>query len=111
MEPTPFTGSLTFDHVLAFLGALVPLMSALAAFLNHKVRVSGTASPFLLNAAAAVNVLAVNVDKATQLAKLARGLPVPSTPAPAAPAVVDVGAAAVEPAPAGQPEVCPTCGR
>lgn len=85
MEHTPLTGSTTFDHVLTIIGALVPLFSALASFFNHKVRVS-TAAPDVedpstkfLKAAAVLNVLAVNLDKASQLVKLARGQAVPQT--------------------------------
>jgi len=64
------------EHVLAFLGALVPLMSALASLINHKVRKAQEAgsevSPLLLKTGAALNVGAVNMDKAVQLAKLAK---------------------------------------
>lgn len=62
--------------VLSFLGALVPLMSALASYINHKVRVAQEAgeavSPMLLKGGAVLNVGAVNLDKAVQLAKLAK---------------------------------------
>lgn len=85
MDPTtaPLTGSTTFDHVLAFLGALVPLMSAIAGLLNGRVRSAQSegqeVSPALLNAASVVNLLAVNLDKAKQLASLAKGQPTPTT--------------------------------
>jgi hypothetical protein len=67
------------EHLLAFFGALVPLMSALASYLNHKVRVGDVSSPVALKAAAALNVGALNLDKAMQLAKIAQGRPVPET--------------------------------
>ena len=65
-----------FDGILMFLGALVPLMSALASLINHKVRVAQAAgedvSPLVLKTGAALNVGALNIDKAVQLAKLAK---------------------------------------
>lgn len=85
MEHTPLTGSTTIDHVLTIIGALVPLFSALASFFNHKVRVSTSdealddPSAKFLKAAAVLNVLAVNLDKASQLVKLARGQNAPQT--------------------------------
>ena len=64
------------EHVLAFLGALVPLMSALASFINHKVRTAQAAgedvSPVTLKTGAWLNVGALNLDKAVQLAKQAK---------------------------------------
>lgn len=65
-----------FDGILMFLGALVPLMSALASLINHKVRVAQAAgedvSSLVLRTGAALNVGALNLDKAVQLAKLAK---------------------------------------
>jgi len=64
------------EHVLAFVGALVPLMSALASLINHIVRekqAKGEAvSAALLQSGAVLNVGAVNLDKAVQLANLAK---------------------------------------
>lgn len=64
------------EHILAFLGALVPVMSALASLINHIVREKTAAgekvSPLLLHSGAALNVGAVNLDKAVQLAQMAR---------------------------------------
>ena len=66
-----------------FLGALVPLMSAAASFINHLVRQKTDAgeqvSPALLNTGAFLNAASVNVDKAVQLAKMAKGQSVPTT--------------------------------
>lgn len=79
----PLTGNHMFDHVLTIIGALVPLFSALASFFNHKVRTATSEgddpSSKFLKAAAMMNVLAVNLDKASQLAKLARGGSPPQT--------------------------------
>lgn len=65
--------SQNLEHFLAFLGALVPLMSALASFINHKVRVAEAegkpVSQVALKAGAALNVGALNLDKAVQMAK------------------------------------------
>ena len=64
------------EHVLAFVGALVPLMSALASLINHVVREKTEAgekvSPVLLQSGALLNVGAINLDKAVQLAALAK---------------------------------------
>ena len=87
MEPTvtpaPVTGNATIDHVLVIVGALVPLLSALAGFLNARVRARSAAgeavSPNVLRAIALLNVGAVNLDKASQLVALAAGKPVPAT--------------------------------
>lgn len=95
MEPTAspalVTGNATIDHILVIVGALVPLLSAIAGFLNSRVRSSQAAgepvSAGALRAIALLNVAAVNLDKAQQLAALAAGKPVASTtPSPAAPA-------------------------
>lgn len=64
------------EHILAFVGALVPLMSALASLINHVVREKTEAgekvSPVLLKGGALLNVGAINLDKAVQLSTLAR---------------------------------------
>jgi hypothetical protein len=63
------------QSILAILGALVPVLSALASLLNHVVRERQAAgepvSKTLLSAGAVLNVGAVNLDKALQLAKAA----------------------------------------
>ena len=77
------TGSQRLDTILMFLGALVPLMSAAASFINHIVRQKTDAgeqvSPTLLNAGAFLNAASVNVDKAVQLAQMAKGKDVATT--------------------------------
>jgi hypothetical protein len=64
------------EHILAFVGALVPLMSALASLINHVVREKTEAgekvSPVLLKGGALLNVGAINLDKAVQLSTLAK---------------------------------------
>jgi hypothetical protein len=64
------------EHILAFMGALVPVMSALASLINHVVREKQArgeeVSKLLLNGGAALNLGAINVDKAVQLATLAK---------------------------------------
>jgi hypothetical protein len=67
---------MTLESVLAVLGALVPLASALASALNHDIRkkqADGSEVPSAaLKAGAVLNGLALNVDKAIQLAKAAK---------------------------------------
>lgn len=64
------------EHILAIIGAVVPLLSALSSMINHIVRskqADGQAvSPALLGAGTVINVGAVNLDKALQLARLLR---------------------------------------
>lgn len=70
------TAEQKIEHILAIFGALVPFLSALASIINHKVREAQEAgedvSPLLLHTGSVLNVGAVNLDKAVQLAKLAR---------------------------------------
>lgn len=65
------------DHILTILGAVVPLLSALASLVNHVVRARQAdgqpVPPALAVTGAVLNAGAVNVDKAIQLAKLVRG--------------------------------------
>lgn len=65
-----------FEHILTIAGAVVPLLSTLASLVNHLVRSTqekGEApSKALLTAGTVLNVGAVNVDKAVQLAKMIR---------------------------------------
>lgn len=90
--------STNLDYLLTVLGAFVPLASALASFVNHRVRKNleaGTDAPKALLAAGSIlNVASVNIDKAMQLAKMLAA----AQQAPAAP---------TEPATV----VCPTCGK
>lgn len=65
---------MSFSHVLEILGGLIPVLSALASFVNHVIRsrqAAGAAiSPMLASAGSVLNIGAINLDKAIQLAKL-----------------------------------------
>lgn len=95
-----------FEHILAIIGALVPLASAAASFLNHMVRAkqaNGEAvSPMLLAAGSALNAASINLDKAVQLGRMVKGGSYAPAQAPApAPAPEAL------PAPAPVPEAAP----
>ena len=70
-------------HILIIVGAVVPLLSAVASLLNHIVRVQSAGgkevSKTLTGFASAVNFAAVNLDKGVQFAKMTRGQAVPET--------------------------------
>lgn len=70
------------EHVLAIIGAVVPLVSALASILNNVVRMKqmeGKEVPkAMLTAGVVLNTVAVNLDKASVLAKAVRGKPLVS---------------------------------
>ena len=79
----PLTGNPKIDAVFSIIGAVVPLLSAVASFLNHIIRVQtskGDApNPILLGTGSVLNVASVNIDKGVQLAKMALGRFVPNT--------------------------------
>jgi hypothetical protein len=64
------------DEILKIAGALVPLLSALASLVNYAVRKNQAAgkesSKALVAAGAIMNIGAINVDKAVQLAAMLR---------------------------------------
>jgi len=64
------------EHILAFMGALVPLMSALSSLINHivreKVAAGESVSPALLKGCALLNVVAINLDNSVKLAAMAK---------------------------------------
>jgi len=70
----PVTGNPKIDGILAVVGLLMPLLSALTSFINHRVRKSTEAGLLpdskLLAIGSALNFASVNVDKGVQLAKL-----------------------------------------
>jgi hypothetical protein len=70
------------EHVLAIIGAVVPLVSALASILNNVVRMKqmeGKEVPkALLTAGVVLNTVAINLDKASVLAKAVKGKPLVS---------------------------------
>lgn len=73
------TGDDRVDHILAILGALVPLCSALSSWINHVVRTKNAqgadVAPWLLNTGSMLNIASVNLDKALELRKMAVGVP------------------------------------
>lgn len=77
------TGSERLDYILAIVGALVPLMSAVSSLVNHVIRAKSDAgekvSPMLSGAGTVLNFASINIDKAIQLANMARGKAVPTT--------------------------------
>lgn len=77
------TGSERLDYILAIVGALVPLMSAVSSLVNHVIRSKSDAgekvSPMLSGAGTVLNFASINIDKAIQLANMARGKAVPTT--------------------------------
>jgi len=85
----------TLDRALIIAGAVVPLLSAVASLLNHVIRKRVAAeqkvSPFLSGVGTVINLTAMNLDKAVQLVKLARGKPASvALSAPIAPASLPV---------------------
>lgn len=77
------TGSERLDYILAIVGALVPLMSAVSSLVNHVIRLKSDAgekvSPMLSGAGTVLNFASINIDKAIQLANMARGKAVATT--------------------------------
>lgn len=65
---------MSLDSVVSVAGAIVPVLSAIASFLNHLVRTSKAEgkkpAPALLATGAVLNAGAVNIDKAIELAKM-----------------------------------------
>ena len=80
------TGNPEIDQWISLLGTLVPAASMIAGLLNQRIRdaqLAGTAlNPLMLSIVSALNIFAVNFDKAMQLAKLAKELR-EGAPAPA----------------------------
>lgn len=66
--------NMNFSHVLEILGGLIPVLSAIASFVNHVIRVrqaeGAPVSPLLASTGSVLNIGAINLDKAIQLAKL-----------------------------------------
>lgn len=67
---------MSFDSVISIVGAVVPVLSAVASFVNHVVRVQVEAGKaphaLLLALGGLLNVGALNVDKSIQFVKMAR---------------------------------------
>lgn len=113
-DSLPVTGNPRIDHWLALAGALIPAASALAGHLNQKIRDlkdAGEEVPEgLLKAAQIVNIIAINLDKSKQIAKMIgdirrakKGL----AAAPVSPNVAPAAEAPPPPVPAGPPPVEP----
>ena len=54
---------MTVEHVLAIIGAIVPIFSAIASALNQHARTAEAPSPNVAKAQVIVNTLALNLDK------------------------------------------------
>jgi len=54
---------MTVEHVLAIIGAIVPLFSAIASALNQHARTAEAPSAGVAKAQVVVNALALNLDK------------------------------------------------
>lgn len=54
---------MTIEHVLAIIGAIVPIFSAIASALNQHARTAEAPSANVAKAQVIVNALALNLDK------------------------------------------------
>ena len=54
---------MTIEHVLAIIGAIVPVFSAIASALNQHARTAEAPSAGVAKAQVVVNALALNLDK------------------------------------------------
>jgi len=54
---------MSFEYILAIIGAILPVASAIASALNQQVRTSEAPTPVALKAQVIVNTLAMNLDK------------------------------------------------
>jgi hypothetical protein len=61
---------MTLEHILAIIGAILPVASAIASALNQQVRTAEAPTPAALKAQVAINALAMNFDKVKQAAAL-----------------------------------------
>jgi hypothetical protein len=65
---------MSFEHILAIVGAILPVASAIASALNQQVRKAEAPTPAALKAQVVVNALAMNLDKVRQAAALLKGI-------------------------------------
>ncbi len=65
---------MTVEHVLAIIGAILPIASAIASALNQQVRTSEAPTSTALKAQVVVNTLALNLDKVKLAAAALKGL-------------------------------------
>ena len=61
---------MTVEHILAIIGAILPIASAIASALNQQVRTTEVPTSGMLKAQVVVNTLALNLDKVKQAAAL-----------------------------------------
>lgn len=80
------TGNPGVDRVIGLAGTFVTVCSFVAGSLNQKIRATmdseGEAPRLFLWIALALNLCAVNLDKAVQMQKLLKGLPIQKTVKP-----------------------------
>lgn len=65
---------MSVEHILAIIGAILPVASAIASALNQHVRTSEEPSAGALKAQVVLNALAVNFDKVKQASVALKGL-------------------------------------
>ena len=65
---------MTLEHILAIIGAIVPVFSAIASALNQHARAAEQPSASVAKAQVVVNALALNIDKVKQAAQMIRAL-------------------------------------
>jgi hypothetical protein len=61
---------MSIEHILAIIGAILPVASAIASALNQQIRASEAPTSGALKAQVAINTLAMNFDKVKQAAAL-----------------------------------------
>ena len=61
---------MSIEHILAIIGAILPIASAIASALNQQVREAEAPTSGALKAQVAINALALNFDKVKQAAAL-----------------------------------------
>ena len=59
---------MTLEHILAIIGAILPIASAIASGLNQHVRTAEAPTSGALKAQVVLNTLALNLDKVKQAA-------------------------------------------
>ena len=65
---------MTLEHILAIVGAVVPVFSAIASALNQHARSAEAPSANVAKAQVVVNALALNLDKVKQAAALIKSV-------------------------------------
>ena len=65
---------MTLEHILAVIGAIVPVFSAIASALNQHARGAEAPSANVAKAQVIVNALALNLDKVRQAAAVVQSM-------------------------------------